>query len=146
MHLFIIYFYNIFQLRVIPQLFHLYFISPVTFYISVEYMIVFLSQVCKRRHFDTMSQIKKENRNVMVQCLETNNFQGWKQFSWATPPSLGPKVDDKARLQATVQPPYMTVYPGPPPPSGTVHSIFCFGSLISQACTKNQRLVERITA
>ncbi|GAU21960.1 hypothetical protein TSUD_111000 [Trifolium subterraneum] len=28
---------------------------------------------------------------------------------------------------------YITEYPGPPPPSGTVHLMFCFGSLISQA-------------
>jgi len=27
----------------------------------------------------------------------------------------------------------MTVYAGPPPPSGTVHWMFCSGSLMSQA-------------
>ena len=37
---------------------------------------------------------------------------------------------------------YITVYPGPPPPSGTVHSMFCFGSLMSHACICSQQVIQ----
>ena len=37
---------------------------------------------------------------------------------------------------------YITVYPGPPPPSGTVHSMFCFGSLMSHACGCSQLVIQ----
>ena len=37
---------------------------------------------------------------------------------------------------------YITVYPGPPPPSGTVHSMFCFGSLMSHACRCSQLVIQ----